>query len=138
MVIVASSGYFDPLHSGHLEYLRMAKELVGKEGKHIVILNSDEQAYLKKGRVFMCQEERKKILEALRFVDEVYISIDRDGSVCKSLQVIMPNIFAKGGDRFKGELLEDGVCKKNKIKIVDGLGNKIQSSSSILERWESK
>ena len=137
-LIVAVSGYYDPLHVGHLEQIHLAKQLAGKKGKLIVILNSDEQAILKKGKSFMIQEERRKILEALKDVDEVYMSIDTDMSVCKSLQVINPDIFAKGGDRAKGELLEDDICKKMKIKIVDGLGKKIQASSELIKNWEKK
>jgi cytidyltransferase-like protein len=137
-LIVAVSGYYDPLHVGHLEQFKMAKELAGKKEKLIVILNNDEQASLKKGKVFMIQEERRKVIEAIKWVDEVYMSIDTDKSVCKSLQVINPDIFAKGGDRYKGELLEDDICKKMKIKVVDGLGGKIQASSTLLENWEKK
>ena len=135
---VAVSGYFDPLHPGHLEYFRLAKKIAGKKGKLIVILNNDKQALLKKPKVFMSMEKRKKILESLRDIDEVYISIDTNKSVCKSLIAIHPDIFAKGGDRFKGELLEDNLCKKLGIKIIDKLGKKIDSSSEIIIKWEKQ
>jgi cytidyltransferase-like protein len=137
-LVVVVSGYYDPIHTGHLEQIHLAKELAGKNGKLIVILNNDEQAILKKGKSFMIQEERRKIIEALRHVDAVYMSIDTDMSVCKSLEVLNPDIFAKGGDRIKGELLEDDICKKMKIKIVDGLGKKIQASSDLIKNWEEK
>ena len=130
MKIVAASGYFDPLHIGHIEYLKLAK---GLGDKLIVILNNDEQASLKKGKSFMPLNERKIILEALEFVDEIFISIDKDKSVCKSLEAVKPNIFAKGGDRFIEEIPETKICRELNIKIVDGLGKKIQSSSDLIK-----
>lgn len=133
--IVAVSGYFDPLHIGHIEYFKLAKKL---GDKLIVILNNDKQAILKKGKQFMPLEERKKILEALRDVDEVFISIDEDETVCKSLEAVKPDIFAKGGDRFAGEIPETEICEKLGIKIIDGLGNKIRSSRDFYEDKENK
>ena len=70
-------------------------------------------------------EERKKILESLEAVDEVFVSIDEDKSVCKSLEAVNPDIFAKGGDRFIHEIPETPICKKLNIKIIDGVGEKI-------------
>ncbi len=131
MIIVAVSGYFDPIHVGHIEYFKLAKAL---GDKLIVILNNDEQAKLKKGNPFMPMEERKKILEAIKYVDEVFVSIDNDKSVCKSLRAVKPHIFAKGGDRFSHEIPEAGVCKELSIQIVDGLGEKIQSSSNFYKK----
>jgi len=136
--VVAVSGYFDPLHKGHIEYFKKAKQLVGKDGKVICILNNDKQALLKKPKVFMKQEEKKIILQAIRYIDEVYISIDRDESVCKSLIAICPDIFAKGGDRYLYEISEAAICKDLGIKIVDGLGKKIQASSELIKRWNKK
>lgn len=130
-IIVAASGYFDPIHIGHIEYLEKAKKL---GTKLIVILNTDEQAILKKGYVFMPLEERKKIVESLRFVDEIFISIDTDKSVCKSLEAIKPNIFAKGGDRTISNIPEADICNKHNIKIIDGLGEKLQSSSELVKK----
>jgi len=128
MITVVTSGYFDPIHKGHIEYLKLSKEL---GDKLIVILNNDEQAKLKKGNSFMELEERKTILESIKYVDEVFISIDKDKSVCKSLEAIKPDIFAKGGDRLVSEIPETPICKELGIKIIDGLGAKIQSSSSL-------
>lgn len=135
---VAVSGYFDPIHVGHIEYLQLAKGLAGENGKLIVILNNDKQAVLKKGKSFMPLEERKKILLALRYVDEVFISIDEDLTVCKSLEAVKPDIFAKGGDRFSYEIPEAEICKKLGIKIVDGLGEKVQSSSNFYGKDANK
>jgi cytidyltransferase-like protein len=126
--IIVVSGYFDPIHVGHIEYIKLAKEL---GGKLIVILNNDHQCILKKGRPFIKQEERVEILKAIRYVDEVFISIDIDKSVCESLRAINPDVFAKGGDRFSYEIPEAKVCDELDIKIVDSLGKKIQSSSSL-------
>ena len=128
MKVVAVSGYFDPIHVGHLEYLKMAKSL---GDKLVVIINSDYQAELKKGKSFMPEQDRLEIVQALRCVDEVFLSIDKDKSVCKSLEYLKPNIFANGGDRSLEEIPETAVMKKNNIEMVDGLGEKIRSSSEI-------
>ena len=128
MKVVAVSGYFDPIHVGHLEYLKMAKSL---GDKLVVIINSDYQAGLKKGKSFMPEEDRLEIVQALRCVDEVFLSIDKDKSVCKSLEYLKPNIFANGGDRSLEEIPETAVMKKYNIEMVDGLGEKIRSSSEI-------
>ena len=129
MTVVAVSGYFDPLHVGHLEYLEMAKQL---GDKLIVIVNSDKQAELKKGKSFMNENDRVEIIGALKCVDEVFLSIDEDKSVCKSLEAIKPDIFANGGDRSLSEIPETAVMEKYNIKMVDGLGEKIRSSSCLL------
>lgn len=130
MKAVVVSGYFDPLHKGHIEYFRLARKL---GDKLIVILNNDKQAELKKGKSFLPLEDRKIILEALEMVDEVFVSIDEDLSVCKSLEIINPDIFANGGDRFNGEIPETSICKGLGIEIIDGLGKKIQSSSELIK-----
>ena len=106
MKIVATSGYFDPLHIGHLECLELSKQL---GDKLIVIVNSDLQAKLKKGKSFMKQEDRMKIIAALKCVDEVFLSIDKDKTQCKSLSYLKPDIFAKGGDRISSEIPESKV-----------------------------
>ena len=133
--VVVASGYFDPLHVGHLECLELAK---GLGGKLVVIVNSDKQAVLKKGFAFMPEEERMKIVGALGCVDEVVLSIDDDQTQCKTLAMIKPDIFAKGGDRHAGEIPESDVCRELGIEIVDGLGEKIQSSSELVERAKNK
>jgi len=128
--IVAASGYFDPFHVGHLKYLQLAK---GLGDKLVVIVNNDHQAKIKKGYSFMTCNDRKQIIGALGCVDEVFESIDQDGSVCKSLEMIKPNIFAKGGDRNLGNIPEIGLCKKYGIKMIDSLGEKVQSSSNLIK-----
>ena len=132
---VAVSGYFDPIHVGHLEYLKMAKEL---GDSLVVIVNNNHQCELKKGKPFMDQNDRLEIVKALRFVDEVFLSIDKDRTVCKSLELVRPNIFANGGDRATSEVPETPICKKYNIKMVDGLGDKIRSSSNLTGLKEIK
>lgn len=95
-------------------------------------MNNDKQAALKKGKEFMPFKERLGIIKAIKWVDEVFPSIDEDRTVCKSLEAVRPDIFAKGGDRTAGEIPEGEVCRRLGIKIIDGLGEKIQSSSSLI------
>tara|TARA_B100001179_G_C18322511_1_gene288688 strand:- start:82 stop:495 length:414 start_codon:yes stop_codon:yes gene_type:complete len=128
MIVVAVSGYFDPIHVGHLEYLKLAKQL---GDKLIVIVNNDKQTILKKGKSFMNEKDRMEIVSALQCVDEVFLSIDDDKSVCKSLEFLKPSIFANGGDRSLSEIPETAIIDKYSIKMVDGLGAKIRSSSKI-------
>jgi cytidyltransferase-like protein len=128
MIVVAVSGYFDPIHVGHIEYLKLAKQL---GDKLVVIVNNDFQARIKKGKSFMNERDRVEIVASLKCVDEVFLSIDRDLSVCKSLEFIQPNIFANGGDRKLDEIPETRIMKKYGIKMVDGLGIKIRSSSDL-------
>ena len=99
--------------------------------KLIVIVNNNHQAEMKKGSFFMDEKDRMEIVAALRHVDEVFLSIDSDASVCKSLEAIKPDIFANGGDRSLEEIPETSVMKKYNIKMVDGLGDKIRSSSDL-------
>ena len=127
-VKIAVSGYFDPIHVGHLEYLKMAKSL---GDILVVIVNNNHQCVLKKGKFFMDENDRLEIVKAIKYVDEVVLSVDKDKTVCKSLGLIRPNIFANGGDRSTDEVPETSVCKKYKIEMVDGLGEKIRSSSSL-------
>lgn len=125
---VAISGYFDPIHIGHLEYIRLAKKL----GDYlIVIVNNDKQACLKKGKSFMCEDDRLAIVSHIKGVDEAVMSIDDDKTVCKTLDLVKPDIFANGGDRSNSEIPESSICKENGTKIIDGLGDKIRSSSEL-------
>ena len=129
-IVVAASGYFDPLHVGHVEYLEKAKKL---GDMLVVIVNNDKQAVLKKGKAFMSCKERIQILRSLACVDFVVESMDQDSTVCKTLAALHPDIFAKGGDRFVTNIPEAILCCENNIKLVDSLGDKIQSSSSLIK-----
>ncbi|BFD25219.1 MAG: adenylyltransferase/cytidyltransferase family protein [Candidatus Parcubacteria bacterium] len=130
--VVAVSGYFNPLHVGHLEMIERAKKL---GDKLVVIVNNDHQVKLK-GRVpFMSLADRVKIIGALRAVDEVFVSIDRDKTVCRSLAQVKPDIFANGGDRKSlGDVPEYDICQQLNITMVDGLGKKIRASSELIKR----
>ena len=135
MKVVAVSGYFDPIHVGHLEYITMAKKL---GDKLVVIVNNNYQCELKKGKPFMDEKDRVTIVSNLKNVDEVFLSIDKDKTVCASLEKIKPDIFANGGDRKNYEIPESVICKKYDIKIIDGLGEKIRSSSDLTGLKEIK
>lgn len=131
-VVVAVSGYFNPLHVGHLRLMQEAKEL----GDYlVVIINNDKQVKIKGSVPFMKEKDRVKIVEAIKWVDEVFLSIDTDSSVCKSLDKINPDIFANGGDRNNKNVPEDEVCERLKIKMTDKTGGrKIRSSSILLKK----
>lgn len=132
-VHVCISGGMDPLTIGHVRYIQEAAKL----GTYLtVILNSDDFLIKKKGYVFMDYNEREEILKSIKGVDVVFKCIDLDNSVCKTLQVIRPDIFAKGGDRTPGNIPEYKVCKENNIKIEFGIGgsDKPQSSSWLVEK----
>jgi cytidyltransferase-like protein len=128
--IVVASGYFDPIHIGHIEYLNRSKSL-GK--KLIVIVNNDAQACIKKGRPFMPANERVKIIRQLSMVDMAIEAVDNDKTVCETLRILHPDIFTNGGDQFSESIPERELCIKNNIKLVDGLGEKIQSSSWLIK-----
>ena len=135
MKTVAISGYFDPIHVGHLEYISEARKL---GDKLIVIVNNNHQCILKKGKPFMDENDRVLITSSLKDVDDVFLSIDKDKTVCKSLEQIKPDIFANGGDRKNYEIPESTICKKYNIQIIDGLGEKIRSSSDLTGLKEIK
>jgi len=129
---IAVSGYFNPIHKGHIRYLKEAKAL-GDE--LIVILNNDKQVKIKKNKPFMDENERYEILSSIKYVNKVIISIDKDETVCKTLELIKPDYFVKGGDRTLNNIPEKKICKKLGIKILTGIGGKkIQSSSWLLNK----
>ena len=135
MKTVAISGYFDPIHVGHLEYITEARKL---GDKLIVIVNNNHQCVLKKGKPFMDEKDRVIITSSLKDVDEVFLSVDHDKTVCKSLELLKPDIFANGGDRKNYEIPESAICKRYNIQIIDGLGEKIRSSSDLTGLKEIK
>lgn len=132
MTTVAVSGGFDPPHFGHIRYFRDAKKL---GNKLIVILNTDDFLIGKKGYAFMPFEERKELIESIVYVDEVIKCIDKDETVCKTLELIRPDIFAKGGDRTIDNIPEREICEELGIKMVFGVGGeKVQSSSWLVDK----
>lgn len=128
--IVCVSGYFSPLHRGHLEYLEKSKKL---GDILIVIVNNDKQSFMKKGSSFMNENERLKIIRSLKCVDFAVLSIDDDRTVCKTLNCIRPDIFTNGGDQTNDIIPEKEICDLLGIKLIDGLGEKIQSSSWLID-----
>ena len=132
---IAISGYFDPIHVGHIEYINSAKKL---GDWLVVIVNNNNQCALKKGKYFMDEKDRVLIVKNIKAVDEVFLSIDEDKTVCKSLKKVNPDVFANGGDRKNYEIPESKVCKENNIQIIDGLGDKIRSSSDLTGLKEIK
>lgn len=137
------SGYFNPLHYGHIEYINAAKKNCSRL---IAIINSDAQVALKGSKAFMDEAHRKGIVENLRSVDECLISIDSDKNQCETLKKIRkdnPNStisFFNSGDRKAGNLVssETKACEENNIfEIVIDLP-KIYSSSLMLLNITSK
>ena len=128
------SGYFDPLHIGHLEYFKMAKELADEL---IVIVNNHEQCMKKKGDEFMIEKDRMEIVYHLDMVDEVLLSVDNDKTVCKSIEMVAQFkpyhdlVFCNGGDRDASNSPEVKVCSELGIEFQQGLGKKIRSSSEF-------
>jgi cytidyltransferase-like protein len=136
--VAVVSGYFNPIHAGHVEYLRLAREFAGPGGRVIAIINSDAQSMLKKGSSLVPQQDRLRVVEAIRHVDLAIISIDSDRTVRRTLRQLCmhdprPTHFVNGGD-VVSSCSEEEVCEELGIETVYGLGDKIQSSSWILER----
>ena len=135
---VIVSGYFNPIHKGHIEYINLSKKL----GDHlIVIVNNDFQRKLKGSKEFFDEEERQIILNNIKGVDKVYLSVDKDRTVIETLKLINEDIgdkynlfFANGGDQNNDTIAERQICEKLQIKLIDNLGDKIQSSSWILKK----
>jgi cytidyltransferase-like protein len=136
------SGYFNPIHKGHLEYFILAK----KRGDIlIVIVNNDSQRTLKGSRFFMNEEERVFIVSNIKPVDKVYLSIDNTTSVIKTLELIYNQLhldhelyFANGGDQNNESIPEQKICETLGINLIDNLGGKIQSSSWILKNLKNE
>jgi len=131
------SGYFNPIHKGHIEYFNNAR---AKGDKLIVIVNSDHQRVLKGTREFQNEDERCFIVSNIKSVDEVLISIDKDKTQCATLRFLHQQLsnfyqlaFANGGDQNNDSIPEAIVCKELGIELIDGLGDKIQSSSWLLK-----
>ena len=132
------SGYFNPLHKGHLELFEKAREA----GDELwVIVNSDLQRAIKGSKEFMLEDERLLIVSAIGIVDKALISIDKDKTQCATLGDLADKYsnqydlyFANGGDQSNNTIAEVSVCKEKGIRLIDGLGGKIQSSSWLLKK----
>ena len=132
------SGYFNPLHKGHLELFEKAKAA----GDQLwVIVNSDLQRELKGSKEFMLEDERLIIVKAIGIVDNALISIDKDKTQCATLADLADKFlsefelyFANGGDQNNDSIPEVLVCKEKGIGLLEGFGDKIQSSSWLLKK----
>ena len=142
MSIVIVTGGFDPIHSGHIEYLRCAREL----GDRLFVgLNSDEWLTRKKGKPFMSCIERHIVLSSIRYVDLAFSFLDDDNSAIDAIRTVRamapdePIIFANGGDRTNLNIPEMK-CGIDNVEFVFGVGgtNKKNSSSWILNNWNGK
>ena len=132
------SGYFNPLHKGHLEYFNNAKALCDEL---FVIVNSDHQRQLKGSKPFQAEQERLLIVSNIKAVDKAFLSVDQDRTVCESIRLLANEYgadydlaFANGGDQNNDTIPEIPVCKELGVALIDGLGDKIQSSSWLLEK----
>lgn len=135
---VVVSGYFNPIHKGHLELFEKAKEF----GDFLIVLvNSDHQRKLKGSKEFQDENERLKIIQAIKHVGYSCVSIDKDKTQIESLKMIHHKFgdiwdlyFANGGDQTNETIPESLICNELGITLVDGLGDKIQSSSWLLKK----
>ncbi|MDB2631231.1 adenylyltransferase/cytidyltransferase family protein [Ulvibacter sp.] len=132
------SGYFNPIHKGHLEYFQNAKKLADFL---FVIVNSDHQRALKQSKEFQLEDERMLIVSSLKPVDKAILSVDKDRTVCQTIASIANDYgqeydlaFANGGDQNNNTIPERPICEKMGITLLDGLGDKIQSSSWLLKK----
>jgi D-beta-D-heptose 7-phosphate kinase/D-beta-D-heptose 1-phosphate adenosyltransferase len=129
------SGGFDPIHVGHVRMILEAS----KHGDVIVVANSDDWLYRKKGYIFMAFKERKEILMAIKGVIDVVAVHDDGGTVCSALIEHEPTYFANGGDRKQDNTPEKIVCEQLGIEMLWNVGGeKIQSSSELVEKTNEK
>ena len=138
MKTVICSGYWNPLHTGHLDYLEAARNL----GDRLwVIVNNDQQVKLKGSSPFMACGARLRIIKGLRIVDQAFLSFDEDKTVCETLAWLGETakldglvVFANGGDQTVDTVPEMAVCEKLRIDMQFGVGGaKVTSSSELIE-----
>jgi len=135
MAIIAISGGFDPIHSGHIDMIENATHF----GEVYVILNSDDWLKRKKGRSFMSWEERARIVGSIKGVSSVISVDDTDGTVCEALSRLKPTFFGNGGDRTNDNTPELQLCEQLGIFPIFNLGGgKTQSSSELLKKYVEK
>jgi len=138
-IVVATGGGFDPLHEGHIRLFKEAKKL---GDVLVVMLNSDEQLIKKKDNTFYPSEnERKEIIESIKYVDKVIIDPGKEATCEEALKLVKPDVLAKGGDRIAGNMpeIELDVCKELGCKVIYNVGGaKVQSSSWLLKRLKRK
>jgi len=129
---VMVSGGFDPVHAGHIRMIRDAAQY----GDVIVIANSDDWLFRKKGFIFMEYEKRIEILNAIKGVILVDSVDDSDGTVCEAIRRLKPTYFANGGDRGRSNTPEQAVCEEIGVQLLWGIGGeeKIDSSSDLAKK----
>ncbi len=134
MKLVIVSGYFNPLHGGHLDMIEAASKL---GDRLLVVVNNDKAQMLKKGKIILSQENRYRLVSSLKAVDEAILSIDTDLGQVKTLEMIAQThpydeiIFANGGDRNSDkEIPETEVCAKYGIRLAFGVGGDTKADSS--------
>ena len=132
------SGYFNPIHKGHLEYFNNAKAMADLL---FVIVNNDHQRALKGSKEFQDEKERMIIVSNIKAVDKAILSIDTDRTVCATIKMIAEQFgrefelgFANGGDQNNDTIPEKPICEEMNVALIDGLGDKIQSSSWLLKK----
>ena len=126
------SGGFDPVHAGHIRMIREAAQY----GDVIVVANSDNWLYRKKGFIFMEFERRVEILNAIKGVILVDSVNDTDGTVCEAIRRLKPTYFANGGDRRATNTPEQDVCEEIGVKLLWAIGGdeKLESSSELAKK----
>lgn len=134
MKTVIVSGYFNPLHGGHLDMIEAAAAL---GNNLIVIVNNDAQQLLKKGKIILDEKNRLRLLRSLKGVDQVVLSVDEDPTIIKTLEMVATQhpgdelIFANGGDRDSAkEVPETEVCNRFNIEMIFNAGGTEKSDSS--------
>jgi D-beta-D-heptose 7-phosphate kinase/D-beta-D-heptose 1-phosphate adenosyltransferase len=135
---VMLSRYFNPIHKGHLKYFNNAKAM---DDEIFVILNNDLQRALKGSKEFHGEEERMIIVSNIKAVNQAILSVYEFLIVCATLEEIAKEYgenyvlaFANGGDQNNDTIPERPICEKVGIALIDGLGDKIQSSSWLLKK----
>lgn len=134
MKVVFVSGYFNPLHGGHIDMIEAAARL---GDRLIVIVNNDKQQLLKKGQIILDEMNRLRLMRALKGVDQVVLSIDNDPTIIRTLEMVAGQhpgdelVFANGGDRdSKKAVPEADICEKYNIEMVFDAGGDTKSDSS--------
>ena len=124
------SGYFNPIHKGHIEYFNKSKALADEM---FVIVNNDLQRALKGSKEFQQEQERVFIVSNIKSVNHCILSIDKDRTVCKTIEKIALDFgedydlsFSNGGDQNNDTIPERSICDQMGITLIDGLGDKIQ------------
>lgn len=133
------SGYFNPIHAGHIDYINAAKSICDYL---YVIVNNDKQAVNKTGKVFITEDDRLKIVNSIKGVDSAALSTDKDETVCGSIGLVLLDVVLQGGsydqvafinsgDRQSGNSKEVELCERSGVNLVYIPMEKIDSSTRI-------